>query len=201
MHKQKEGEFTWSHINPNFHVRYHAWSMKNVIYNFQWCFEYQQSISLISQSCFIQCLHYFIFRKRCVRNCVLEYRRAWSAHGWVSSTRYKMVAAWVLWCLARNLLQVECCEVEDLVFMYGRVLSGDDGGCRQEKRESCCDVHGCVRSDRVVVIHSWCECCAQHPERTHVKLRGEASLRGCVAESIRGNLYYFSNELAFLVMQ
>jgi hypothetical protein len=43
-------------------------------------------------------------------------------------------------------------------------------------------------SDRVVDKHGWCRCCAKHPEKTHVKLRGEASLRGgrSVADSIRG---------------
>jgi hypothetical protein len=73
--------------------------------------------------------------------------------------------------------------------LWGRglsVLSGDDGGCRQEKRESCC-----VRSDRVVVIHSWCECCAQHPERTHVKLWGEASLRGVCGRKYKRELILF----------
>ena len=35
---------------------------------------------------------------------------------------------------------MESCELEDLVSMYGRVLFGDDSGCRQERRKSCLDV-------------------------------------------------------------
>jgi hypothetical protein len=33
------------------------------------------------------------------------------------------------------------------------------------------------RNNSVVVKHGWCCCCVKHPERSHVKLRDEASLR------------------------
>jgi hypothetical protein len=52
----------------------------------------------------------------------------------------------------------------------------------------------------VIVMNGGCRCWtgAKHPERTHVKLRGEASLEeGSVADSIRGNLYCLARELPF----
>jgi hypothetical protein len=87
---------------------------------------------------------------------------------------------------------VESCEVEVLVSLYGRVLSGDDSGCRQKKERF---VWTWLRPERQRCRYTHC---IKHPERTHVKLRGEASLRRRrAADSIRGSLYYFSSELAF----
>jgi hypothetical protein len=49
-----------------------------------------------------------------------------------------------------------------------------------------------------VVMNGGCHCWAgaRHQERTHVKLRGEAS-GGGVSDSIRGDLYCVTSELAF----
>jgi hypothetical protein len=73
------------------------------------------------------------------------------------------------------------------------ISSGDDGGCRQERREAKACVWTCFflsGSDRVVVVHDGVCCCIKHSEGTHAKLGDEASLRGgSVADSIRGNLY------------
>jgi hypothetical protein len=69
-----------------------------------------------------------------------------------------------------------------------------------KKKGLCLDLVA-SRSDRVVVKHGWCRSGTKHPERTHVQLRDEDSLRGGnVVDSVRGNLYCLVRELAFLVM-
>jgi hypothetical protein len=45
-------------------------------------------------------------------------------------------------------------------------------------------------------------CIAKHPEKTHVKLRDEASLRrGKCSGQYKGNLYCLARELAFLAIR
>jgi hypothetical protein len=75
---------------------------------------------------------------------------------------------------------VESCEVEDLVSMYGRVLSRDEGVCRQKKKSLF--GRGSVRSDRVIVM------CQTSIENSRYKLRREISLRGgkCGGQYKRG---------------
>jgi hypothetical protein len=73
------------------------------------------------------------------------------------------------------------CPYTDVVSSWG------DGGCGQEEERRVFGP-GWVRERQVVVINGWC-CCAKHSERTHVKLRDEASPRrwggGDVADSIK----------------
>jgi hypothetical protein len=69
-----------------------------------------------------------------------------------------------------------------------------------KKKGLCLDVVESGR-DRVVVKHGWCRCCAEYPERTHVKFRGLVSLRkgGC-SRQCRGNLYCLPSGIVLLMM-
>jgi hypothetical protein len=69
-------------------------------------------------------------------------------------------------------------DLGNLMSMYGRGFVRERRWVLSVKeKDLCLDVVDSGR-DSVVVKHGWCCCCAKHPERTHVKLRGEASLRG-----------------------
>jgi hypothetical protein len=72
-------------------------------------------------------------------------------------------------------------ELGGRVSMYGRVLSrgrrwlSSGPASAVEKRPVFGP--GFIKNDRVVIMHGEDLCCTKHPERTHVDVRGEASLR------------------------
>jgi hypothetical protein len=85
----------------------------------------------------------------------------------------QVVAAVGFWRFAGSLLLLV--SFGDLVSMYERdIVPGRRWMSSGKKKDLCLDVvtYG---SDGVVVKHGWCCCCTKHPERTHVKLRIEAS--------------------------
>jgi hypothetical protein len=119
----------------------------------------------------------------------VKHRRAWSAPGWVPAACNKNGGSVVTLVFDGGLFQVVPVEL----WVGMRVCPGT------EVASSVDNAIGYRHERRILLLSRWG---VKHSERTHVKLRGEASMRGgSVVDSIRGILHYFAKELAFLAMR